>query len=144
MFMFRRHSRRRASGSLRQRIVSLKPAFRKGAMSSLGHKRTFWRKANISAACVMSAKCQRTFVNLFDYLVRSWRISSSQGDRNSHQRDADDHHYKARWPGPKAGMSANITPQKNSDTTAMTLETRSAVCAFSKTTKGITTGRLTG
>ena len=65
-------------------------------MSSLGHKLTFWRKANIMCGVRDVRQVPIEFVNLFDYLVRSWRISSSQGDRNSHQRDADDHHYKAR------------------------------------------------
>ena len=54
----------------------------------------------------MSAKGQkRTFSHLFDHLVRRWLISSSQGDRNSHQRGADDYHCKTRWPGPKAGIT---------------------------------------
>ena len=32
-------------------------------------------------------------------------VSSSEGDRNSRQRGADDYHYKARWPGPKTGVT---------------------------------------
>ena len=34
-----------------------------------------------------------------------------------------------------------MNPQKNNDTTAIALEIRSANCAFSKTIKGITTGK---
>ena len=44
--------------------------------------------------------------------------------------------------GRSPALRANITPQKNSDTTAMVLEIRNANCVFSNTRNGITTGKV--
>ena len=44
--------------------------------------------------------------------------------------------------GRSPAWRAKMNPQKNNDTTAIALEIRNANCAFSKTIKGITTGKV--